>query len=116
MVVSPRPVHIPTTLAQNCFFMAVLDNSTLPSVILAVLGAIAFKLILNRVRQAAPLPPGPKGLPLLGNALDMPKSRKWLTFTKWGEQYGPFISLCHFFDPHQPFDGSLAVLQAILYT
>lgn len=34
------------------------------------------------------LPPGPKGLPLVGNILDMPSEKEWLTFAKWGELYG----------------------------
>ncbi|TFY75063.1 hypothetical protein EWM64_g8950 [Hericium alpestre] len=34
--------------------------------------------------SSAPLPPGPKGLPVIGNVLDMPKSQEWLTFAKWG--------------------------------
>ena len=36
----------------------------------------------------ASLPPGPKGLPIVGNILDMPSQKEWLTFAKWGEQYG----------------------------
>lgn len=36
-------------------------------------------------------PPGPKGLPLLGNALDLPSTHQWLAFSKWGEQYGPVV-------------------------
>lgn len=37
---------------------------------------------------SAPLPPGPAGLPLIGNLLDMPSDSDWLTFAKWGELYG----------------------------
>ncbi|KAJ8081743.1 hypothetical protein PM082_007589 [Marasmius tenuissimus] len=37
----------------------------------------------------APLPPGPKGLPLIGNVLDLPQTQAWLTFAKWAEEYGP---------------------------
>ena len=35
-----------------------------------------------------PLPPGPKPLPVIGNALDMPMKREWETLTKWAEEYG----------------------------
>jgi hypothetical protein len=34
------------------------------------------------------LPPGPKGLPLVGNIFDMPSEKEWLTFARWGDTYG----------------------------
>ncbi|KAF8140924.1 cytochrome P450 [Mycena galopus ATCC 62051] len=41
----------------------------------------------------APFPPGPKGLPILGNALDMPRSHPWITFSDWREKYGGLVYL-----------------------
>lgn len=35
-----------------------------------------------------PLPPGPKPKPILGNALDIPLSKQWLTFQRWAADYG----------------------------
>jgi cytochrome P450 len=34
------------------------------------------------------LPPGPPGLPLLGNLLDWPTSDQWVTLSNWAEVYG----------------------------
>ncbi|KAF5321043.1 hypothetical protein D9619_000276 [Psilocybe cf. subviscida] len=44
-------------------------------------------------RNALSLPPGPKGLPLVGNILDMPSEREWKTFAQWGEKYGDICSV-----------------------
>jgi hypothetical protein len=52
------------------------------------LATLALFLVKSFLSKRPPLPPGPKGLPLLGNLFDMPKSREWLTFAKWGQQYG----------------------------
>ncbi|KIJ23526.1 hypothetical protein M422DRAFT_275879 [Sphaerobolus stellatus SS14] len=37
------------------------------------------------------LPPGPPGLPIIGNLFDMPKRRAWLTFARWGKEYGDLV-------------------------
>ncbi|KAH8118941.1 cytochrome P450 [Phellopilus nigrolimitatus] len=41
--------------------------------------------------QRLPLPPGPKGLPVIGNIFDMPKDHEWLTVAQWRKTYGDII-------------------------
>ena len=38
--------------------------------------------------KGLPLPPGPKGYPLLGNLFDMPIERAWLVYNDWYKTYG----------------------------
>ncbi|KAH6915204.1 cytochrome P450 [Coprinopsis sp. MPI-PUGE-AT-0042] len=59
-------------------------------------------LLLRRfisLRGQPSLPPGPRGLPLIGNLLDMPSEQEWFTFAHWGEQYGDICSVTVFGQP-----------------
>lgn len=58
--------------------------------VLLVLAALFFmRTVLRSIsRKSLSLPPGPKGLPLVGNVLDMPSEKEWLTFARWGETWG----------------------------
>ncbi|KAF5371352.1 hypothetical protein D9615_009700 [Tricholomella constricta] len=44
-------------------------------------------------KQLAPLPPGPAGLPIVGNVADMPATREWITFAEWGRKWGGILSV-----------------------
>jgi len=49
---------------------------------------------LHRRRQPSyPYPPGPKGTPLVGNALDVPRDSPWFAFSRLGKEYGPLAYL-----------------------
>ncbi|GJE87399.1 cytochrome P450 [Phanerochaete sordida] len=52
------------------------------------------------------LPPGPPGLPFLGNALQLPSKDAYKTFTKWGKQYGPIVAV-------KVFSQSLIIINSV---
>ncbi|KAM5535430.1 hypothetical protein V8D89_010952 [Ganoderma adspersum] len=54
---------------------------------------LTFRNLTRSRSRSLPLPPGPKRLPILGNALDIPLSKQWLTFQRWAEEYGDIIYL-----------------------
>lgn len=38
--------------------------------------------------KGLPLPPGPKGFPLIGNIFNMPVNKPWLVYEEWCKTYG----------------------------
>lgn len=73
------PTHLPPFMASTCLIFA------------EVCFVLLVVLLLARYLRAKPsaqLPPGPRGLPLIGNLLDMPAEQEWLTFAQWGEKWG----------------------------
>ena len=59
--------------------------------LLDAVAVLVAAILLNRLfakKPAGPLPPGPKGLPIIGNMLEMPTSHEWRTFGQWGERWG----------------------------
>ena len=76
------------------------STSMITVYIFFVLVALSILKALFRSIRRISLPPGPKGLPLVGNILDMPVEREWLTFARWGEVWGSLefqstlINLC----------------------
>jgi hypothetical protein len=65
----------------------------LTAYLVALAVVLAFALWPWRARYPCPLPPGPKPLPLIGNLLDLPMEKDWLTYRKWNEQYGDIVYL-----------------------
>lgn len=61
---------------------------TITDIFFAFLALLVFEKSLRRFSLRPALPPGPKGLPVVGNILDMPSEKEWLTFAQWGERWG----------------------------
>lgn len=70
----------------------------MPSHVILALVAFTSIFVINYVTRfltgsSLPLPPGPKGLPLIGNVLQLPKSHAFLLWQRWSKTYGPFFRL-----------------------
>jgi hypothetical protein len=78
------PISIGVPLPSAVITVAQL-HSTLVSGIAT--GLVDFIIVRYRQSPWRKLPPGPRGLPLLGNVLDM-RSKQWLSFTKWKQEFG----------------------------
>ncbi|KAH9943938.1 cytochrome P450 [Amylocystis lapponica] len=66
------------------------------AVLLAVVAGALALLVISSRRPRPRRPPGPRGLPLIGNALQMPTAHQWLTFTRWANQYGDIVHISVF--------------------
>ena len=59
-------------------------------------GALFFSVMLfrrlnkgrDRNPNRLPLPPGPKGYPLIGNLFEMPVDKPWVAYHEWRKTYG----------------------------
>lgn len=60
----------------------------------ALIGALTASAVLLRRQRASslPLPPGPKGWPVIGNLLEFPSSERQVKFKEWSKEFGLFWS------------------------
>ena len=50
--------------------------------------AVALIRWIHKHRHQQRLPPGPPGLPIIGNLYHVPASQPWLKFIEWSREYG----------------------------
>ena len=61
----------------------------------AVVGGVVILLAVGFYSQGSnpkfPLPPGPKGTPIIGNLRQVPAERSDVQFAKWAKEYSEFV-------------------------
>lgn len=62
--------------------------TTLNVAVTALVGFSIFWLVDRQRRQNRHLPPGPKGLPFIGNLLQIPKEKECVVFKEMGDACG----------------------------
>ncbi|KAJ2915834.1 hypothetical protein MD484_g4605, partial [Candolleomyces efflorescens] len=70
-----------------------LKSLTIVDIGLLSIGLYILKSYLGQRNDAKKLPPGPPGMPVVGNVADMPKEKEWLTFAEWGRKFGGICSV-----------------------
>ncbi|RDX53248.1 cytochrome P450 [Lentinus brumalis] len=63
--------------------------------LLLVLGAFLVSRLVRK-RTPGPVPPGPRGLPLVGSVLDIPLTYQWYHFSNWSQRWGDIMSFSMF--------------------
>ncbi|KAH9476141.1 Cytochrome P450 monooxygenase COX2 [Psilocybe cubensis] len=64
-----------------------------------VIGTVAYAYVVkklqaklrNRNPNRLPLPPGPKGYPIIGSVLQVPHKNPWLVYDQWFKKYGDMV-------------------------
>lgn len=64
-----------------------------PYLWLSLIVAVPLVALLHDVWIWLRMPPGPTPLPLLGNKLQLPKSKPWIQFQDWSKIYGPIFTI-----------------------
>ncbi|KAJ5987004.1 hypothetical protein N7451_011369 [Penicillium sp. IBT 35674x] len=72
-----------------------MPSQTLVGVVLLAIVLYAIKLVIFRKNAPGPLPPGPKGKPVIGNISDLPApgTADWVHWLKHKDLYGPISSV-----------------------
>ncbi len=78
-----HPTHkIPLTPQNMTYFTA--TNFVFSALLLYSI----YHILSSRRRNGQVLPPGPRRLPFVGNALQMPQKNLWLQLAEWKKKYG----------------------------
>jgi hypothetical protein len=53
---------------------------------------LTFVTVYSRRQKRFPVPPGPKGLPIVGNIFQFPRKKEWEVYAEWAKLYGQYSS------------------------
>ncbi|KAI0711889.1 cytochrome P450 [Cerioporus squamosus] len=70
-----------------------------PVVLALVIAVVACLVVLSKCRARGRPFPGPRPVPILGNALQMPRAKVWEKLYEWGQIYGGICSISLFGTP-----------------
>jgi hypothetical protein len=69
----------------------------------AVLVLSTYAILTHLTSRRLPLPPGPKGFPVVGTLFDGTKGKTWLVYDEWFKLYGMSFSRLQTCDTHSQF-------------
>ncbi|KAJ6535982.1 cytochrome P450 [Mycena vulgaris] len=81
----------------------------------SVLALLTSAFIFYHTKQRAKLPPGPPGLPWLGNLFDIPSDREWIKYKEWSKQYNSDVILLRAFGTRLVVLNSLEAAQELFF-
>ena len=71
----------------NVVYHIILNNAT------PLLLTLLTLLIVREHTRKQNMPPGPRGLPFIGNKHQVPSVKPWRKFAEWNRQYGAYYVL-----------------------
>ena len=75
-------------MSLNYSVIGLLANYRYPTLAALLFGCILFRQFKKGNPKGLPLPPGPKGYPLIGNLFNFPIISPWLVYEEWRKTYG----------------------------